>query len=85
MSAAPGSVCPECDRRVPIPREDRTPRERSQVNIAVPKDAEDGAEVLRALLAAARRQLTESGAFTYGDDCPPYFVLVAVLHDWLTS
>ena len=81
----PGEVCADCGRRVPIPKESTTPRKRSQYNVAIPKDAEDGAEVLRTLIEAARVQLVKSGAFAYGADCPPYFVLAAVLHDWLTA
>lgn len=81
----PGEVCDSCGRRVPIPRESTEPRKRAQMNIAIPKDAEDGAEVLRTLIEAARVRLVKSGAFAYGSDCPPYFVLAAVLHDWLTA
>lgn len=81
----PGSVCPTCDRRVPVPRENHTPRRRAQLAISVPKDAEDGEEILRTLLDTARERLVESGAFAYDRECPVYFVLVAVLHSWLTG
>jgi hypothetical protein len=70
---------------VPIPKEDKTPRKRGQVNISVPADAEDGAEVLKALLAAARDRLVESGALAYDKDVPPYYVIVAVFHSFLTG
>lgn len=84
-AANPGEACPTCQRRVPIPREDTTPRKRAQLNISVPADTEDGAEVLRTLIEAAREKLTSSGAFAYDAKTPPYFTLVAVLHDWLTA
>ena len=81
----PGSVCDGCGRRVPIPKEDVAPRKRAQMNISVPADEEDGSEVLKTLIEAARVKLVESGAFAYDKKVPPYFVLTAVLHDWLTA
>lgn len=77
----PGEVCWTCGRRVPLPREDRTPRQRSQLNISVPKDAEDGAEVLRTLISECRKRL--AARLAYDADVPPYYVLAAVLSDWL--
>lgn len=81
----PGSVCDGCGRRVPIPKETAAPRKRQQLNIACPADDENGSEVLRTLIEAAREKLTASGAFAYDAKTPPYFTLVAVLHDWLTA
>lgn len=79
----PGSVCPACDRRVPMPRETSEPRKRAQVNIRVPADAEDGAEVLKALIDAARKKLL--GALAYDGETPAYYVLVAALADWVNT
>lgn len=80
----PGNVCDGCGRRVPIPKEDKTPRKRQQFNISVPADTEDGAEALRVLIKAAGTRLGEMG-LSYDEDTPPYVILIAVLHDWLTS
>lgn len=79
----PGSVCPACDRRVPVPHEDKTLRPKRTVSIAVPKDAEDGAEVLRTLISECRKRL--AAQLAYDADVPPYFVLAAVLSDWLAG
>jgi len=81
----PGQVCEGCGRRVPVPKEDSAPRKRKQFNISVPADKEDGDEVLRTLIEAARVKLVTSGAFVYGDKCPPYYILTVALSDWLTS
>ncbi len=78
-------MCGGCGRRVPIPHEKHEPRKRAQLNISVPADAEDGADVLKTLIEAARVKLVEAGAFAYDVKTPPYFVLTAVLHDWLTT
>jgi hypothetical protein len=75
----PGATCPTCDRRVPVPKEDMTPRKRAQVNISVPADTEDGAEVLRVLIDAARERIGRPAG------TPPYFTLVEALHAFLTS
>ncbi len=81
----PGSICPSCQRRVPIPKEDKTPRKRQQFNISVPADVEeDGAEVLRVLLKAAGVKLGEMG-LPYDEDTPPYYIINAVIADWLTT
>ncbi len=79
----PGEVCPTCDRRVPVPRETAEPRQRAQVNIRVPADAENGAEVLRGLIDAARAKLRD--ALAYDGETPAYYVLIAALADWVNS
>ena len=59
-------------------------RNRAVVSIRVPKDnREDGAEVLETLIDAAREQI--SPVLGYDGDVPAYFVLTAVLADWLNS
>ena len=75
----PGTNCPTCARRVPVPKEDNTPRKRSQVNISVPADAEDGTEILRHLIEMAREKIGRP------EGTPPYFVLVEALHDYVTN
>jgi hypothetical protein len=77
----PGDICPACERRVPIPREDATPRRRQQWNVSVPADAENGKEVLTTLTAACRERLQD--VLGHDIDTPPYYTLVAVMHDWL--
>jgi hypothetical protein len=79
MSIEPGSICQECGRRVPVPREDSTPRKRSQLSISVPADAEDGEAILRHLIDLAREKVGRPAG------TPPYFVLVESLHDYLTE
>lgn len=81
MTVEPGAVCDSCGRRVPVPKEDRTPRRREQFNVAVPKDAENGREVLVTLVDAARERLRPQ--LGWDADVPSYFVLTAVLADWL--
>lgn len=82
-AVTPGDVCPACNRRVPVPREDRTPRKRQQVNISVPADAEDGADVLKGLIDGCRERL--AAPLGYDASTPTYYVLAAVLADWLGS
>ena len=60
------------------------PRKRSTVSVRVPKDVlEDGEEVLTTLIDAARERLAPH--LNFQGDVPAYFVLTAVLHDWLTT
>lgn len=60
------------------------PRKRTTVSVRVPKDVlEDGEEVLTSLIDTARHRLQKE--LNHNDDVPAYFVLVAVLHDWLTD
>jgi hypothetical protein len=73
--------CPTCGH---MPRASRKPREptrkRVQFNIAVPKDErENGYEILSTLVEQARGELDRP------EGCPPYFVLVEVLHFFLTT
>jgi hypothetical protein len=82
VSAIPGEVCENCGRRVPVPHEDKTPRQRAQYNVAIPKDAvEDGEQILRALIEACREVLKDR--LSVDGDTPAYYVLVPVLSDWL--
>ena len=60
------------------------PRKRTQINVKVPKDVlEDGEEVLTTLIGAAKDKL--SPQMGWKDDVSSYYVLTAVLHDWLTT
>lgn len=60
------------------------PRPRATVGIKVPKDErENGAEVLLTLIEECRKEL--QGEFNWKDDVPNYFVLTAVLADWLNG
>ena len=70
--------------RAKVERKPAPPRNRATIGIHVPKDErEDGAGILDDLVQMARDQLCE--AMGWEDDVPPYFVLVAVLHDWLNT
>lgn len=79
------SVCPTCNQPVKPPRQQRDPaRPRRTVSIAVPKDhMENGAEVLTTLLDECRIEVRAD--LGYQDDVPVYFVLTAVLADWLNG
>lgn len=65
-------------------------KKRATWSVKVPKKnpageefTEDGAEILDTLIQGARERLVpEMG---WDDDVPAYFVIAAVLHDWLTS
>lgn len=92
----PGHANPE-DVSVTIPEElakivkrnrerekTEAPRKRTVVSVRVPKDEhENGAEVLESLIGQARERLAPE--MNWKEDVPPYFVLVAVLYDWLAS
>lgn len=70
--------------KAPRERKPEKPRNRVNVTVNVPKDErEDGAGILDDLLQQAREMLVEP--MGWEDDVPAYFVLVAVLHDWLTG
>lgn len=73
-------LCARC-RKPRAPRVGE-PRKRKRWVVVVPDDAEDGADVLDALVAAARVKL-RAGGLDVRDDTPAYFVLVPALHDWL--
>lgn len=79
-------VIPESILKKPREKKERAPqppRNRATIGIHVPKDErEDGAGILDDLIQQARERLSED--MGWEDDVPPYFVLVAVLHDWLT-
>jgi hypothetical protein len=65
-------------------RSKEKPRNRVNVTVNVPKDErEDGAGILDDLIQHARELLAEP--MGWDDNVPAYFVLVAVLHDWLTG
>lgn len=68
----------------PKPEKLEKAKKRVTLGIRLPKDAdEDGIEVLETLLSAARDELkAEMG---WSDSVGVYYVLTAVLHDWLTS
>jgi hypothetical protein len=80
MSVEPGSVCPSCERKVPIPMEEREPRERAQWNLTFGSRAE--ADSARVLCAAARElldsQLGTAKRVRDGD------IVIAVFHDFIT-
>jgi len=70
--------------RTPRERKPEKPRNRVNVTVNVPKDErEDGAGILDDLIQQSREMLAE--ALGWEDNVPAYFVLVAVLHDWLTG
>lgn len=79
MHPLPGENCPTCQRRVPIPKEDKTPRKRAQKNISVPADAEDGAKILDSLIDQAREKLGRPAG------TPSYYTLVESLYAFLTA
>lgn len=59
-----------------------TPRTKVTVTIKVPKDEqEDGAEVLQTLIEECRKELV--GEMGWQENVPAYFVLSAVLANWL--
>lgn len=81
---AGGTLCAKC--KAPLkaserPQEPSEPRKRKRWVISVPDDAEDGADVLDGLVNAARPRVAE--ALGYEGDVPPYYVVSAVLADWL--
>jgi hypothetical protein len=75
------SVCPTCERPLPIPEEQREPRQRGQVNLTCPSPEE--AESLRELIAHCREELDV--ALGSGKRVMAGTVVHAVLYDWLTG
>ena len=75
------SLCARCKRVMDAaerPQEaPQAPRKRKRYVITVPDDAEDGADVLDALIDLHRARLAPELGWT--DDVPPYYVLAAVL------
>ena len=61
---APGTICPQCDRRVPVPEEDREPKETGQVNLTFPSKAE--AESFRELIRQCREHSGINGRVMAG-------------------
>ena len=80
---------PEEILKLKKPRETKSekPRTKTNVTINVPKDErENGAEVLSTLIDECRKSLlAEEFDEAWTEKVPAYFVLVAVLHDWLSS
>lgn len=73
--------CPTCGRKPPVKKADLEPtRKKRRVRIDVPDDHEDGFEVFHTLKDECAKELGEMG---YTADTPAYFVLVAVMADWL--
>lgn len=85
LHVGPGDVCPVCERRVPVPKEDSTPRKRKQVLISVPQDeAENGEEVLLGLEDGCRQKLQQQG-LAYDAQTPRYYIYTAVMADFLAA
>jgi hypothetical protein len=71
-------------KKAKVEKKDEKPRPKVNVTIKVPKDEqEDGAEALRTLIDECRSELLEE--MGWQENVPPYFVLIAVLHDWLSG
>ena len=64
MSVEPGTICPSCERKVPVPEEDREPKETGQVNLTFPSKAE--AESFRDLIALGRERIGAKGRVQAG-------------------
>jgi hypothetical protein len=81
--------CPRCHGTgavppAPPPSTVEKTRHRKTLGVRLPVDAdENGIEVLEVLLTAARDDLREE--MNWKENVPAYYVLVAVLHDWITS
>lgn len=79
-------TCPKCKgkgkvEKQPKPDKPEKPRTRVNYNVRVPKDElENGYEVLSSLVDSAREHLRPF--MNWKENVPPYYVLVAVLHDW---
>ena len=64
-------------------RDPAGPRKRKTYTFKVPDDAENGGEILDTLIQECRDAV--KNVLGFEDNVPAYFVLVAVLHDWLTD
>lgn len=73
------TLCSRCKRPVKDTSKAEPARKRKRWVIAVPDDAEDGADVLDTLVEEARKDLGRD------EGTPAYFVLVDALHFYLTS
>ncbi len=58
-------------------------RPKTRFLVHAPADAENGVEVLTTLIDMAREKLAPE--MNWNEDVGAYFVLTAVLHDWLTN
>jgi hypothetical protein len=78
--------CPECGQKKRAPRteqtKDATPKERSRVRIDIPAaERATGYDDFMEMLGRARHVLP----LGYDADTPNWFVLFAVLQDWLNT
>jgi hypothetical protein len=84
----PFAPCPECGQKKRKPRtegtRDATPKERSRVRIDIPvAERAHGYDDFMAMLGQAKERLgPELG---YDEDTPNWYVLFAVLRDWLDT
>lgn len=84
LNPQPGSREGKPKRRTRKPSEPLTARPKATYAVRVPKDAlENGHEVLTELVQQAREKISDR--LGWSDDVPAYFVLTAVLADWLTA
>lgn len=81
--AGEAGLCERCKRPKRSQEPRSAPRRRKRWIVTVPDDGEDGAAVLDGLVDAARPLVAE--ALDYAADVPAYFVLSAVLADWLSQ
>jgi hypothetical protein len=83
----PSEVVVTIPDELPTPKKSRKKpdptRPKTRFLVHAPADAENGVEVLTTLMDAAREKLVKE--LNWKDDVGAYFVLVAVLHDWLTD
>ncbi len=78
-----GVLCSRCKRPVRAQEPRSAPRKRSRWQCSVPDDEEDGAAILDELIQSARERLAP--LMGWSGDVAAYYVLVAVLHFFLTS
>jgi hypothetical protein len=85
--ANPEDVVVVIPDKLPTPKKPRKKpepgRPKTRFLVHAPADAENGIEVLTTLMDAAKDKLVKQ--MNWQDDVGAYFVLVAVLHDWLTD
>lgn len=60
----PGDICPSCERKVPVPEEDREPKETGQVNLTFPSKGE--ADSFRELIRLCREHSGVKGRVMAG-------------------
>jgi hypothetical protein len=83
LPAGETNLCSRCKRPVRAQGPRETPRKRKRIVLTVPDDAEDGAAVWDGLVEAARGRLAP--VLGWDSDVGDYFVVVAVLADWLNE